>query len=123
MGYHITCCQVVVYYIKMDAIFEAYYSVKCVKMATCRLCVPCHKFLDTMETYLCIKAMRSAALPDPSHTTTGTGGLSVTYSRTARIVLVPPSITRQTTGVLLCVSRIIKSLILSHKFIHIMAFT
>ena len=38
--------------------------------------------------------MRSAALPVPSQTTTGTGGVSVTYSRTARIVLVPPSITR-----------------------------
>ena len=45
-------------------------------------------------TYLCANAMRSAALPVPSQTTTGTGGVSVTYSRTARIVLVPPSITR-----------------------------
>ena len=31
--------------------------------------------------------------------TTGTGGVAVTYSRTARMVLVPPSITRQTIGV------------------------
>lgn len=51
-------------------------------------------------TYLCTKAIKSAALPDPSHTTTGTGGVSVTYSKTARIVFMPPSITRQTTGVL-----------------------
>ena len=52
------------------------------------------------HTHLCTKAIRSAARPDPSHTTTGTGGVSVTYSRTARIVFMPPSITRQTTGVL-----------------------
>ena len=38
--------------------------------------------------------MRSAALPVPSQTTTGTGGVSVTYSSTARMVLVPPSMTR-----------------------------
>ena len=31
--------------------------------------------------------------------TTGTGGVAVTYSRTARMVFVPPSITRQTIGV------------------------
>lgn len=42
----------------------------------------------------------SAARPEPSHTTTGTGGVSVTYSSTARIVFIPPSITKQTTGVL-----------------------
>jgi len=54
--------------------------------------------------YLCIKAIRSAARPEPSQTTTGTGGSSVTYSKTARIVLVPPSITNATTGMLLCVS-------------------
>lgn len=47
-----------------------------------------------------MKAIKSAALPEPSHTTTGTGGVSVTYSNTALIVWVPPSITRQTTGVL-----------------------
>lgn len=47
-----------------------------------------------------MKAIRSAALPEPSHTTTGTGGVSVTYSNTAFIVWVPPSITKQTTGVL-----------------------
>lgn len=50
--------------------------------------------------YLCINARRSAARPEPSHTTTGTGGVSVTYSNTDLIVLVPPSITKQTTGVL-----------------------
>lgn len=54
--------------------------------------------------YLCIKAIRSAARPEPSQTTTGTGGSSVTYSKTARIVFVPPSITNATTGMLLCVS-------------------
>lgn len=48
--------------------------------------------------YLHMKAIKSAALPEPSHTTTGTGGSSVTYSNTALIVLVPPSITRQTIG-------------------------
>lgn len=50
-------------------------------------------------TNLCIKAMRSAARPEPSQTTTGTGGSSVTYSNTALIVLVPPSITKQTRGI------------------------
>lgn len=50
-------------------------------------------------TYLCMKAMRSAARPDPSQTTTGTGGSSVTYSNTALIVFVPPSITTQTIGI------------------------
>lgn len=65
-------------------------------------------FLDTWKTkaryYLCIKAIRSAARPEPSQITTGTGGSSVTYSKTARIVFVPPSITKATTGMLLCVS-------------------
>lgn len=55
------------------------------------------------STYLWTKAMRSAARPEPSQTTTGTGGTSVTYSKTARIVLIPPSITKHTTGVLQCV--------------------
>lgn len=50
--------------------------------------------------------MRSAARPEPSQTTTGTGGVSVTYSKTALIVFVPPSITKQTTGVLECVTRL-----------------
>lgn len=50
--------------------------------------------------YLCVKAIKSAALPEPSHTTTGTGGVSETYSNTALMVWVPPSITKQTTGVL-----------------------
>lgn len=59
-----------------------------------------------LNNYLCVNAIRSAALPEPSQTTTGTGGLSVTYSRTALIVFVPPSITRQTTGILLWVSEI-----------------
>lgn len=53
-----------------------------------------------MYTNLWTKAIKSAARPDPSHTTTGTGGVSVTYSKTALIVFVPPSITKQTTGVL-----------------------
>lgn len=48
--------------------------------------------------------MRSAARPEPSQTTTGTGGVSVTYSKTARIVFVPPSMTKHTTGVLECVT-------------------
>ena len=52
-----------------------------------------------MFTHLWQKAKRSAALPVPSHTTTGTGGDAVTYSRTALIVFVPPSITKQTNGV------------------------
>lgn len=51
-----------------------------------------------------MKAIRSAARPDPSKTTTGTGGSSVTYSSTERIVCVPPSIINATTGILLCVS-------------------
>ena len=46
--------------------------------------------------------MRSAARPVPSQTTTGTGGVAVTYSNIARIVFVPPSITRQTNGVENC---------------------
>ena len=50
--------------------------------------------------------MRSAARPEPSQTTTGTGGSSVTYSKTDLIVFVPPSITSATTGILLCVSAI-----------------
>lgn len=56
--------------------------------------------LIDLKSYLCTKAIKSAALPEPSQTTTGTGGTSVTYSNTALIVFVPPSITRQTTGVL-----------------------
>lgn len=48
-----------------------------------------------------MNAMISAALPEPSQTTTGTGGSSVTYSKTDRIVFVPPSITKATTGILL----------------------
>lgn len=52
--------------------------------------------------------MRSAARPEPSHITTGTGGVSVTYSKTALIVFVPPSITKHTTGVLECVTIIFK---------------
>ena len=52
------------------------------------------------DTHLCTNAIKSAARPEPSHTTTGTGGVSVTYSNTARIVFVPPSITKHTTGVL-----------------------
>lgn len=66
--------------------------------------------------YLCMKAMRSAARPEPSQTTTGTGGSSVTYSRTARIVFVPPSMTSATTGILLCVSGIYHSSIKLEKF-------
>ncbi len=50
--------------------------------------------------YLCVKARRSAARPLPSQTTMGTGGLSVIHSRTVRIVLVPPSSIKHTTGVL-----------------------
>lgn len=51
-----------------------------------------------------MKAIRSAARPEPSQTTTGTGGSSVTYSKTERIVFVPPSITNATIGILLCIS-------------------
>lgn len=50
------------------------------------------------RVYLCVNANRSAALPLPSHTTTGTGGESVTYSNTERIVLAPPSNTTHITG-------------------------
>lgn len=57
-----------------------------------------------IKTYLCTNAIKSAARPEPSQITTGTGGVSVTYSKTALIVLVPPSITKQTTGVLECVT-------------------
>ena len=46
--------------------------------------------------------MRSAARPVPSQTTSGTGGVAVTYSNIARILCVPPSITRQTNGVENC---------------------
>ena len=48
--------------------------------------------------YLCVKASRSAARPLPSQTTTGTGGVSVTYSSTDLIVLAPPSSTTHMTG-------------------------
>lgn len=57
--------------------------------------------------------MRSAARPEPSHMTTGTGGVSVTYSKTALMVFVPPSITKQTTGVLECVTIIFKHIDIS----------
>lgn len=63
--------------------------------------------------------MRSAARPDPSQTTTGTGGTSVTYSNTERIVFVPPSITNATTGMLLCVS---VTIILRYKMNNILTF-
>lgn len=56
------------------------------------------------DAYLCTKAIKSAARPEPSHTTTGTGGVSVTYSNTDLIVFMPPSITKQTTGVQECVT-------------------
>lgn len=45
-----------------------------------------------------MNAIKSAARPEPSQTTIGTGGSSVTYSNTARIVLVPPSMTKHTIG-------------------------
>lgn len=45
---------------------------------------------------LWVKARRSAALPVPSHTTTGS--LSLTVSHTARMALGPPSTTSPTTG-------------------------
>jgi len=64
-----------------------------------------YKYNMRARHYLCIKAIKSAARPEPSQTTTGTGGSSVTYSKTARIVFVPPSITNATTGMLLCVSK------------------
>ena len=51
------------------------------------------------SSHLHTKARMSAARPVPSHTMTGTGGESVTYSNTWRIVWGPPSITTQTTGV------------------------
>lgn len=63
-----------------------------------------------------MKAMMSAARPEPSHTTTGTGGSSVTYSRTDLMVLVPPSMTRATTGMLLCVSKRVIILRVSKSF-------
>lgn len=53
-----------------------------------------------------MKAIKSAARPDPSQTTIGTGGSSVTYSKTALIVLVPPSMTKQTIGMGLWVTKI-----------------
>lgn len=56
--------------------------------------------------------MRSATRPEPSQTTTGTGGSSVTYSKTERIVFVPPSITNATMGILQCMS-VIKKFILN----------
>lgn len=40
----------------------------------------------------------SEARPLPSHTTTGTGGVSLRYSRTIEITLGPPSTIRATTG-------------------------
>lgn len=45
----------------------------------------------------------------------GTGGESVTYSRTARIVFVPPSITKQTTGVLEWVTK--KTIVIGKCFL------
>ena len=42
--------------------------------------------------------MRSAALPVPSHMTTGIGGLLVMYCITIRTVLGPPSIITPTRG-------------------------
>lgn len=48
--------------------------------------------------YLCPKAKMSEALPLPSHTTTGTGGVSLRYSSTMEITLGPPSTIRATTG-------------------------
>lgn len=47
---------------------------------------------------LCMKAMRSAALPVPSHTTTGTAGFSFRYSHTVRISFGPPSTSSPTKG-------------------------
>ncbi len=48
--------------------------------------------------YLCPKARMSEARPLPSHTTTGTGGVSLRYSSTIEITLGPPSNIRATTG-------------------------
>lgn len=48
--------------------------------------------------YLCPKAKMSEALPLPSHTTTGTGGVSLRYSSTMEMTLGPPSTMRATTG-------------------------
>lgn len=51
-----------------------------------------------MAVCLCTKVMRSAALPDPSSTNTGTGGTLLTYSSTVDTIVGPPSTTTQTTG-------------------------
>jgi len=48
--------------------------------------------------YLCPKARMSEARPLPSHTTTGTGGVSLRYSSTIEITLGPPSNIKATTG-------------------------
>lgn len=48
--------------------------------------------------YLCPKARMSEARPLPSHTTTGTGGVSLRYSSTIEITFGPPSTIRATTG-------------------------
>lgn len=48
--------------------------------------------------YLCPKARMSEARPLPSHTTTGTGGVSLRYSRTIEMTFGPPSTIRATTG-------------------------
>lgn len=48
--------------------------------------------------YLCPKARMSEARPLPSHTTTGTGGVSLRYSSTIEITLGPPSTIKATTG-------------------------
>lgn len=45
-------------------------------------------------------------------------GVSVTYSKTALIVLVPPSITKHTTGVLEWVTAKLENLIYFHAYYH-----
>ena len=56
--------------------------------------------MDHLSTAVCLctNASRSAALPVPSNTTTGTGGTLVTYSRTRHGTPGPPSTTTHTTG-------------------------
>lgn len=70
--------------------YDSFLSLHCSKL--------CTSSYPPSSEYLCPKAKMSEALPLPSHTTTGTGGVSLRYSSTIEITLGPPSTIKATTG-------------------------
>lgn len=81
----------------LKATFKNSFLLDAVCPATQRLCELINAYPPS-SAYLCPKAKMSEALPLPSQTTTGTGGVSLRYSNTMEMTLGPPSTMRATTG-------------------------